>query len=103
MARDFSDARVQMWHGERLDITKPTGSYPLFMLVAAGTVAMLDPDVFRKATRRGGFLDRTSVFDDDVELQERVAVRFAEMSTAGPRPPAGPSRDALLALINAAL
>ncbi len=103
VTRDAGNAGIQMWRGERLDITKRTGSYSLFMLFATGAVAMFDPDVFRKATRRAGFLDRTSVFDDDVELQERVAVLFDKMIATGPRPPAGPSRDALLALINSAL
>jgi len=101
MARDSDNDRTLMWQGEKLDLSKRTGSYPLFMLVAASAVAMRDPDVFSKVTRRAGFLDRTEVFDADFNLQERVERIFSEMMSAGPRPPAGPTRDAMVALINA--
>lgn len=99
LARDTDNARAQAWQGERLDLTRRSGSFPLFMLIAASAAAMRDPDVFRKATRRSGFLDRTAIFDDDVELQERVEYLFAEMMAGAPRVPVGPGRDALLALI----
>jgi hypothetical protein len=99
LARDTDNARAQVWQGERLDPTRRSGSFPLFMLVAASAVGARDPEVFRKATRRAGFLDRTAIFDDDVELQERVERLFAEMMVGSPRVPVGPGRDALLALI----
>jgi 2-polyprenyl-6-methoxyphenol hydroxylase-like FAD-dependent oxidoreductase len=101
MARDSNNDRTRRWQGEPLDITKRTGSFPLFMLMATAAVATRDPDVFRKTTRRIGFLDRTSAFDDDVALQERVERLFAEMMAAGPRPPSGPTREALLELVSA--
>ncbi|MBF6612782.1 MAG: FAD-dependent monooxygenase [Chloroflexi bacterium] len=101
LARDSDNDRTRMWQGEKLDVTKRTGSYPLFMLIATAAVAMRDPEVFRKTTRRGGFLDRTGVFDDDFEMQERVERIFTEMMSAGPRPSAGPTRDAMVALVSA--
>jgi 2-polyprenyl-6-methoxyphenol hydroxylase-like FAD-dependent oxidoreductase len=101
MARDTNNDRSRRWQGESLDISKRTGSFPLFMMMATAAVAMRDPDVFRKTTRRLGFLDRTSVFDDDIALQERVERLFVEMMSTGPRPPSGPSRDAMLALAGA--
>jgi 2-polyprenyl-6-methoxyphenol hydroxylase-like FAD-dependent oxidoreductase len=103
LARDTNDARTRTWQGERLDASRRTGSFPLFMLVATSVAAMCDVEVFRRSTRRTGFLDRTAVFDDDVALQERVERLFAEMMATAPRPPPGPSRDALLAEIAAAL
>ncbi|MEP6776232.1 MAG: FAD-dependent oxidoreductase [Chloroflexota bacterium] len=99
LARDTDNARAQVWQGEKLDPTRRSGSFPLFMLVAASAVGARDPEVFRKATRRTGFLDRTAIFDDDVELQERVERLFAEIMVGAPRMPVGPSRDALLDLI----
>jgi len=98
LARDSNNDRTRLWQDEKLDITERTGSFPLFMLMATAAVATRDPEVFRKTTRRNGFLDRTSAFDDDVALQERVERLFADMMAAGPRPPASPSRDALVAL-----
>ncbi len=102
LARDTLNARTRVWRGEKLDPTKRSGSFPLFMLVATSVVAMRDPEVFSKSRRRFGFLDRTGVFDNDIELQERVERLFAEMMAAGPRPPVGPSRSALLAQIGGA-
>lgn len=102
LARDTDNARMRVWQGEKLDATKRTGSYPLFMVVAASTVATRDPEVFLKVMRRVGLLDSTAVFDNNIQLQERVERRFAEMIAASPPPPTGPTRDALLAQIASA-
>lgn len=103
LARDTDDARTRLWRGERVDFTRRTGSYPLFALVAGGAVAMHDADVFRRVVRRGAFLERTSVLDDDAALQERIETRFAAIMAAGPAPRPGPSRDDLLAIVDAAI
>ena len=70
------------------------------MLIATGATAPHDPDIFRKATRRIGFLDRTSVFDTDADLLRRVERLYAEV-VANQAPPAGPARDELLAMCRA--
>lgn len=100
LARDSDDARTRTWRGERLDVAHRSGSYPLFALVAGGAVAARDPEVFRRITRRNAFLERTSVLDHDVALQERIEAQFAAMMSAGPPRRPGPSRDDLLALLD---
>ncbi len=101
-AVEADDARTRLWLGEPVDFAHRTGAYALFVLVAGGSAALVDPDVFRVAVRRFGFLDRMSVLDDDVAMQERIEKIFGEMlATARPAP--GPSRDEILAICNAAL
>jgi hypothetical protein len=70
-------------------------------MVAAATVAISDPDVFRVFNRRIGLLDSTAVLDRDLDLRRRVEDRFAEVR-ATPRPPLGPSREEMLAVTSAA-
>lgn len=96
------EARTRMWHGEPVDFAHRTGDYGLFVLAAAAAAALADPDVFRAYVRRYGFLDRTSVLDDDMALQERIEKIFADI-LATPRPAPGPSRDEVLAICAAAL
>jgi hypothetical protein len=100
LARDTDAERNRLWQGELLDFTRRTGSHPLFMVIATGAAALRDADIFRKTFRRIGFLDRTSAFNDDVELQERVERIFTEMLAAGPPPPMGPARSELLELLS---
>lgn len=90
---------VRRPRGERLDVSRRTGCFPLFMLVAAGATALSDPEIFRRTARRAAFLDRMAAFDDDQALQERVERLFAAMLASGPPPPAGPLRDELLGLL----
>jgi hypothetical protein len=97
MCRDLDEARNELWKGARLDFTKGSGCYPLFVALAAGVVAARDPKVCRKWLRRVTFLDRAAVIDHDLELQHRVEVQFAEIRKAGPQPQQRPSRDVLLA------
>ena len=75
--RSADEARTRAWRGERLDVSRRTGCFPLFMLVAAGATALSDPEIFRRTARRAAFLDRMAVFDDDQALQERVERLFA--------------------------
>ena len=96
--RSADEARTRAWRGERLDVSRRTRCFPLFMLVAAGATALSDPEIFRRTVRRAAFLDRMAVFDDDRALQERVERLFAAMLESG-LPRAGPPRDALLALL----
>jgi hypothetical protein len=72
----------------------------LFTLAAAGAVAAVDAEVARVFLRRIGLLDRTAVLDDDVALQQRIAAEFQRLVAA--RPPTGPARDEMLAVIGAA-
>jgi 2-polyprenyl-6-methoxyphenol hydroxylase-like FAD-dependent oxidoreductase len=96
LALDLDDARLRMWMGQPADVAHRDGDYGLFSLVAGAVAATVDPDVFRVFLRRIGMLDRTAVLDDDVEMQERIERRFAEVM-AQPRRGAGPGRDELLA------
>ena len=96
--RSADEARTRAWRGERLDVSRRTRCFPLFMLVAAGATVLSDPEIFRRTVRRAAFLDRMAVFDDDRALQERVERLFAAMLESG-LPRAGPPRDALLALL----
>ena len=95
------DARSRLWRGERVDFGHRSGAYQLFALAAGSAVAFSDPDVFRAVVRRNGFLDRTSVLDEDIPLQERIEQLFSDLM-ARPRPPAGPSRDELLDAVEGA-
>jgi 2-polyprenyl-6-methoxyphenol hydroxylase-like FAD-dependent oxidoreductase len=99
LALSTDAARQRVWRGERLDPSKRTGCFPLFMQVATGVAAMRDAEIFRRTVRRTGFLDRTAAFDDDVALQERVERLFADARAAGPPPPPGPPRAELLDLL----
>jgi hypothetical protein len=102
MCRDLDNARNEVWKGVRLDYSTRTGCYPLFVAAAAGVVATRDPEVCRKWLRRITFLDGAAVIDDDLELQQRVEVQFAEMRKAGPPPQPGPDRTTLLASLQTA-
>jgi 2-polyprenyl-6-methoxyphenol hydroxylase-like FAD-dependent oxidoreductase len=87
------DARARRWSGESLDLTKRDGCYPLFSLAGAVAAAPYDDHVLRRTVRRIGLLDRTSVFDNDVRLHDRIE---SILSTHRPTPP-GPPREELLA------
>ena len=102
LATALDDQRHRMWLGEPVDFTRPDGgAYELFSIVAAGAAALADADVFRMSVRRAGLLDSTRVLDDDVAMQRRVEQVFAALR-ATPRPPPGPPRDELLAVVTAA-
>lgn len=91
-------ARGRLWQGEAVDFAHRRGAYQLFVMAAGAAAALVDPDVFRAFVRRTGFLDRTDVLDTNVALQERIEAIFTSLNSR-PRPPAGPSRERLLAVI----
>lgn len=91
-------ARVRGWRGERLDVGRRDGCYPLFSFAAALAAAPHDDLVLRRAIGRIGMLDRLSRFDGDRELHERIERIFAGLM-ADPPPPPGPPREELLALV----
>lgn len=101
LATALDEQRHRMWAGLPVDVAHRDGDYALFSMVAAGVAAMVDPDVFRTFIRRIGLLDSTTVLDSDVALQCRIEGLFGEVS-ALPRPPVGPTRDDMLAIVTAA-
>jgi 2-polyprenyl-6-methoxyphenol hydroxylase-like FAD-dependent oxidoreductase len=101
LACETDDARNRRWTGEVVDISRRDGCFPLFAFAAALATAPHDDLVLRRTIRRIGLLDRTSVFDGDEQLHERIETIFASL-TADSAPPAGPPRDELLARMTAA-
>lgn len=100
LATECDQARGRWWRGEPVDFFHRSGARQLFLLAAGGATALADPDIFRAHIRRLGFLDRTAVLDDDEALQQRMERRFAELRASRP-PPAGPTRQELLARLPA--
>jgi 2-polyprenyl-6-methoxyphenol hydroxylase-like FAD-dependent oxidoreductase len=101
LACEMDAARATGWTGQRPDLTRRDGCYPLFSFVTALVASRYDDHVLRRTIGRIGLLDRTPVFDTDDELHERIETIF-ERVMAKPPPPAGPPRDELLARIGAA-
>jgi 2-polyprenyl-6-methoxyphenol hydroxylase-like FAD-dependent oxidoreductase len=95
----IADERTRRWAGEPLDMGHRDGAYALFSQFAAMLAAPHDDHVLRRAVRRVGLLDRTSVFDEDTALHERIEQIFGEL-TATPPPSPGPPRDELLAALS---
>jgi 2-polyprenyl-6-methoxyphenol hydroxylase-like FAD-dependent oxidoreductase len=89
-------ARGLRWSGEPLEIARRDGSYPLFSFVGALAAAPHDDLVLRRTIRRIGLLDRTSVFDDDEVVHERIEAILGRLAAHSPSP-VGPPRDELLA------
>jgi 2-polyprenyl-6-methoxyphenol hydroxylase-like FAD-dependent oxidoreductase len=98
LACETDAARAERWSGERLEIGRRDGSYPLFAFAAAIAAAPHDDLVLRRTVRRMGLLDRTSVFDDDLEVQDRVEAIFERLAERPPPAP-GPPRDELLRML----
>ena len=101
-ATQLDDQRQRMWNGEPIDFTSKDGAYALFSLVAGGVAAFKDPEIFRIIARRNGLLDSLRVLDDDLIMQNRIEEIFRTAATA-PRPPNGPTRDELEAIIESAI
>ena len=98
-ACDTDAARVRAWRGERLEVGRADGCYPLFAFGPALAAAPHDDLVLRRAIGRIGLLDRTATFDDDHDLHRRIERIFAEL-TATPPPSPGPPRAELLARVS---
>jgi hypothetical protein len=90
--------RIRVWQGERVDFMHRHGCYPWFTFAGAAAVALDDAEVCRKRLRRMCMLDRLSVFDEDVALQERVEELLARKFAEGP-PRQGPSRTELVQFV----
>jgi 2-polyprenyl-6-methoxyphenol hydroxylase-like FAD-dependent oxidoreductase len=88
-------ARALRWKGEPLEIGRRHGCYPLFSFVGALAAAPHDDLVLRRTIRRIGLLDRTTVFDQDDALHDRIETILGELA---PRPssPPGPPREELM-------
>lgn len=99
LATALDEQRHRMWMGGRVDMTHHDGDYALFSTVAAGSAAMVDPDIFRAFVRRIGLLDSTTVLDDDIELQLRIEQIIEEQAGAS-KPPTGPSRPQIEVIIS---
>jgi 2-polyprenyl-6-methoxyphenol hydroxylase-like FAD-dependent oxidoreductase len=93
-------ARAERWSGEPLDIARRDGCYPLFSFVAALAAAPHDDLVLRRTIRRIGLLDRTTVFDEDDALHDRIETILGRLAAHPPSPP-GPPREELLARLAA--
>lgn len=95
------DARARRWAGEPLDVGRRDGCYPLFSFATALAAAPDDDHVLRRTVRRIGLLDRTSVFDEDRELHDRIEA-IAARRAAAPAQSIGPLRGELLERIASA-
>ncbi len=102
LATALDEQRHRLWTGQPVDFTHHDGDYALFTVAAGGAASMMDPDVFRIFVRRMGLLDGTRVLDDDLDIRLRIQQLFAQAMQT-PRPPPGPSRDEMLAIINQAV
>jgi hypothetical protein len=89
-------ARALRWRGERVEIGRRDGCYPLFSFMGALAAAPHDDLVLRRTIRRIGLLDRTAVFDDDAALHDRIETILERLAARSPSPP-GPPREELLA------
>lgn len=79
--------RIRGWQGERVDFTHRNGCYPQFIFVGAAAVALRDGEVCRRTLRRMAMLDRLSVFDDNIALQQNVEELLSRASPRAPGPP----------------
>ena len=88
--------RIRLWKGEQIDVRDPGDSMALFLRLTAYPASTGDPDLFRAVARRVNALDPPDALGRDGALVAR-ALELA--GDGGGRPPVGPTRDELLALI----
>jgi 2-polyprenyl-6-methoxyphenol hydroxylase-like FAD-dependent oxidoreductase len=93
-------ARALRWSGEPMEIGRRDGCYPLFSFVGALAAAPHDDLVLRRTIRRIGLLDRTTVFDEDDAVHDRIETILGRLAARSPSPP-GPPREELLARLAA--
>ncbi len=102
-ATAVDDLRLRAWSGEPIDVAhRDGGAYPLFTLAAGAAAATVDAEIFRTVIRRNYFLDPLSVLDVDAKMLDRIE-RIFDGIRATPRPRPGPTREDLIAVMNAAL
>jgi 2-polyprenyl-6-methoxyphenol hydroxylase-like FAD-dependent oxidoreductase len=92
-------ARARRWNGEPLEIGRRDSCYPLFSFAGALAAAPHDDLVLRRTIRRIGLLDRTTVFDEDDALHDRIETILGRLAAHRPSPP-GPAREELLARLS---
>ena len=100
LACETDRARSLRWRGEPLEIGRRDSCYPLFSFVGALAAAPHDDLVLRQSIRRIGLLDRTTVFDDDDALHDRIETILDRLP---PPSPPGPPREELLARLAGAI
>jgi hypothetical protein len=98
LASQLDAQRLRMWLGDPVDFAHRDGDYALFTVVAGAAAAAVDADAARVFLRRIGLLDSTRVLDDDEPMQRRFEAAFQQMAQV-PRPPSGPSRADMAALV----
>jgi len=99
-ATELDEQRLRMWTGGAVALDRQDGDYALFSVVAGGAVALGDADVLRMYARRMGLLESTRVLDDDSSMRRRIEERFRALRLIT-RPPEGPDRGEMFALIEA--
>ena len=88
-SRAADQARTARWKAG-------TGPAPASAIMLASRV---DPDIHRAFVRRLLLLDPVEPLETNAALVARAAAIVAERGLEGPPPPAGPARDAVLALL----
>jgi hypothetical protein len=88
MSRDLDNARNEMWKGANLDFPDAP--------VAIRFLPLTPRAPSQRAIRRFVESGYAAVFDDDIDLQERVEVLFANALKSGPPLKSGPDRETLL-------
>ena len=99
----IDDTRTRLWAGESIDFTHADGdAYPFFTYAAAGVASLAEGELARALVRRNQFLDPLSVLDYDATLLADLEAFWARLRAPG-LPPAGPTRQALIELMRAAM
>ena len=99
----IDDTRTRLWAGEAIDITHADGGdYPFFTYGAAGVASLAEGELARALVRRNQFLDPLSVLDEDPALIAQLEAFWTRLRAPG-QPPTGPSRQALIELMRAAM
>jgi hypothetical protein len=86
------EARSLRWRGEPLEIGRCDSCLPALLSLGALPAAPHDDLVLRRTIRRIGLLDRTSLFDEDQELQDRIEAILGRLAARLPSP-RGPPRQ----------
>ena len=91
LASAIAEARHRRWAGD-LAFGRDS-NLAFFIMVAGGVAAQHDAEIFRRVVRRNGFLDRTSVMEEDEEMLARIERIFMDKRSA---PPPAPDRETML-------
>jgi 2-polyprenyl-6-methoxyphenol hydroxylase-like FAD-dependent oxidoreductase len=91
--------RKLYWSGVPTDLTTPTGSLQLFLLMMFPVAGTRDPHIFRKAVRRLMLLDDPKSIEADREVLDRAASIIEEQFAGSPPPRQGPPRPELIKIL----